>query len=328
MLAHGKHSMKGFTVVELLIVVVVIAILAAITVVAYNGITGRSRDASVSSDVLAAVKKLETLKIESTSGQYPSSLTGTGITASGSNVYDYEYSSIDNSFCIQSSNGATVWYASSVQTAAKPGTCGSDGMIGQWTFNGNANDSGPNGLNATTSGVTLATGQNGQASSAYSFPGSAAYITAGSSSLFNVTELTMSVWARPATTAAVQSLMAKEGKQKYRLNATSGMGLLASSTTGWTHTHNCSFAYATNTWYHTALTISSASGRAKLFVNGVQICDNPGPIITGYNTNDLMIGSYNLAGGEGFNGILDDARFYGRALTAAEIKGLYDTGAQ
>ncbi len=328
MLAAQRQHSRGFTIVELLIVVVVISILAAITVVAYNGITARSREASVSSDVLSAVKKLETLKIESTNGQYPSSLAGTGIAASGSNTYDYEYSSTDNSFCIQSSNGTTVWYASSVQTAAKPGTCGSDGMIGQWTFNGNSNDSGLNGLNATTSGVTLATGQNGQTNSAYSFPGSAAYITAGNSSLFNVTELTMSVWARPASAATVQTLMAKESKQKYRLNATAGMGVLASTTTGWTHTHNCAFAYAVNTWYHTALTISSASGRAKLFVNGVQICDNPGPIITGYNTNELMIGSYNLAGGEGFNGILDDARFYGRALTAAEIKGVYDSGAQ
>lgn len=40
MLAQKK---KGFTIVELLIVVVVIAILAAITIVAYNGIQARAR---------------------------------------------------------------------------------------------------------------------------------------------------------------------------------------------------------------------------------------------------------------------------------------------
>ena len=34
---------QGFTIVELLIVVVVIAILAAITIIAYNGITTRTR---------------------------------------------------------------------------------------------------------------------------------------------------------------------------------------------------------------------------------------------------------------------------------------------
>lgn len=38
---------KGFTIVELLIVVVVIAILAAITVVSYNGITAQAEDSAL-----------------------------------------------------------------------------------------------------------------------------------------------------------------------------------------------------------------------------------------------------------------------------------------
>lgn len=51
-MAH-KHVdyRSGFTIVELLIVVVVIAILASITVVSYNGITGRANDAAVQSDL-------------------------------------------------------------------------------------------------------------------------------------------------------------------------------------------------------------------------------------------------------------------------------------
>lgn len=42
---------SGFTIVELLIVIVIIGILAAITVVAYNGIQGRAHDVAVQSDV-------------------------------------------------------------------------------------------------------------------------------------------------------------------------------------------------------------------------------------------------------------------------------------
>ena len=42
---------KGFTIVELLIVIVVIAILAAITIVAYNGIQTRARNTQVTAGV-------------------------------------------------------------------------------------------------------------------------------------------------------------------------------------------------------------------------------------------------------------------------------------
>lgn len=41
----------GFTIVELLIVIVVIGILAAITIVAYNGIQNRANDVSVQADL-------------------------------------------------------------------------------------------------------------------------------------------------------------------------------------------------------------------------------------------------------------------------------------
>lgn len=51
-------SKPGFTIVELLIVIVVIGILAAITIVAYNGVQSRTNDTSVKSDLAAFSKKL------------------------------------------------------------------------------------------------------------------------------------------------------------------------------------------------------------------------------------------------------------------------------
>lgn len=46
-----RQHLRGFTIVELLIVVVVIAILAAIAVVSYNGIQAKAHDATVRSDL-------------------------------------------------------------------------------------------------------------------------------------------------------------------------------------------------------------------------------------------------------------------------------------
>ncbi|HET8884096.1 MAG TPA: prepilin-type N-terminal cleavage/methylation domain-containing protein, partial [Candidatus Saccharimonadales bacterium] len=55
----------GFTIVELLIVIVVIGILAAITIVAYNGIQERARDIQRQSDIAAIGKALQIWSINS-----------------------------------------------------------------------------------------------------------------------------------------------------------------------------------------------------------------------------------------------------------------------
>ena len=62
----NKHN--GFTIVELLIVIVVIGTLAGIAVVAYSGITRQANDTAVQSDLKNLATKLEMVLAES--GQY------------------------------------------------------------------------------------------------------------------------------------------------------------------------------------------------------------------------------------------------------------------
>lgn len=63
----------GFTIVELLIVIVVIAILAAITIVSYTGIQQRTYDSAIQSDLNAIGKKIVQYEIQNS--QFPTGAT-------------------------------------------------------------------------------------------------------------------------------------------------------------------------------------------------------------------------------------------------------------
>jgi len=104
---------KGFTIVELLIVIVVIAILAAITIVSYNGIQNRANDSAVQSDLAAFVKKMEMIKIDSTTGTYPSTLTtAMGFTFS-KDAYGRDDQSRNVRYCYNSSTDSYIMMVNS-----------------------------------------------------------------------------------------------------------------------------------------------------------------------------------------------------------------------
>ena len=117
---------RGFTIVELLIVVVIIAILAAITIVAYNGIQNRAKSSAGQSTANAIVKKLEA--INSVKGSYYSSAVG--VTAALLNTYSaadpkVTEANIDNAATIastvptsNSASGLTATSASNGNTVA------------------------------------------------------------------------------------------------------------------------------------------------------------------------------------------------------------------
>jgi prepilin-type N-terminal cleavage/methylation domain-containing protein len=64
-----RRSTSGFTIVELLIVIVVIAILAAVSVVAYTGIQNRANDSAIQSDLRNLSMKVN--EYYALHGEYP-----------------------------------------------------------------------------------------------------------------------------------------------------------------------------------------------------------------------------------------------------------------
>lgn len=94
----------GFTIVELLIVVVVIAILATITIVSYNGIQNRVHDSAVASDLKALGTKIEAWKIDN-NNQYPS-----GGSSSGTHLPELSFKASKSAYATGSATQNNIWY--------------------------------------------------------------------------------------------------------------------------------------------------------------------------------------------------------------------------
>jgi len=165
---RGQRS--GFTIVELLIVVVVIAILAAITIVSYNGITNKANDSVVSSDVASSAKKAELYKINN--GYYPkpsdfatdpntqAALNSVTVATRGaywtaSNAYLYCYSEAGVAFMARSKSGAGFY----------SGTYGSG--VFEWVSDANASLCPLAGVETTSTGYGNAWFYSGNPGSGY-----------------------------------------------------------------------------------------------------------------------------------------------------------------
>lgn len=112
-LIPGQRT-RGFTIVELLIVVVVIAILAAITIVAYNGIQTRATNNSIQQVANAWVKALKHHR--TTTGQWINGWTCLG------EGYPYGVSGTDTSGTAQcrDTNGTGYIEQPTFKTAIRP----------------------------------------------------------------------------------------------------------------------------------------------------------------------------------------------------------------
>lgn len=119
-----KQTQRGFTIVELLIVIVVIALLAAIALVAYNGIDDKAKASKVAYSLNQASKKVRLWQAENLDGP-PATLADAGISNTADVSYQYSVDSTASpaTFCISATTVSTSYYLSSSSNTAQPGIC-------------------------------------------------------------------------------------------------------------------------------------------------------------------------------------------------------------
>jgi hypothetical protein len=215
--------------------------------------------------------------------------------------------------------------------AQVPSYVPTNGLVGYWPFNGNANDESGNGNNGTVNGATLTSDRNGNQNKAYLFDSLYDHIIipdAQSLSLLN-TNFTFNSWILPFDNGfhfiwykgfSTGNDMLKyffgwgNDKFSYHIN---GPGL---STGIW--------AYSTTipdiNWQMG--TIVKLVDTIKFYINGSfinqTVISNPVSNTTGY---DVLIGSNEPQSTSGFwNGKLDDIGIWNRVLNQQEIADLYN----
>lgn len=123
MWAKNKYS-AGFTIVELLIVIVVIGILAAITIVAYNGVQNRARTSAVTSQLTQAAKKITIWQVDNP-GVSPTTLADAGIADTGNVAFQYTSNNTmsPSTYCVTATYGALMYYVDQATSTPTVGIC-------------------------------------------------------------------------------------------------------------------------------------------------------------------------------------------------------------
>jgi hypothetical protein len=229
-------------------------------------------------------------------------------------------------FRVSSTNSAGTGAWSS--TVASESTI-TNGLIGWWSFNGNANDVSGGNYNGSVTGATLTTGQGGQANTAYRFAAACCqYITTTALPSLPST-LSISAWvypiAYPSERAQIVVNSGGGSTNSYYMSLNSD-GSLQSYWYGTSSPGYHSSGAGTvplNQWSFGTVTWSGS--QAKLYVNGVlkaTVTTTGG----GATSNPILIGS--AISSRELNGSLDDIRIYNRVLSLDEIQGLYADGAR
>lgn len=331
----------GFTVVELLVVIVVLGILASIGVVGYGAWKTRTAQNVIKSDLINVVAAMESARNFGTRG-YPATVPAT---VSASKDVTFFGGGFNNrqAFCVQATStqsAGVIMHVTNTNKTPQTGSCStSSGVMAVWPMNGTSDASG-NSPNLVGYNVTPATGQNGLANNAYGFNGTNAYMDGGTSTNFTFTNnFTLSAWIYPTgyhtvgTYGLMNGIIARGPATTYNyalelkdsttisfIKRTGAEGLQFNNFTG--------VPTLTNKW--TLVTAVVAGGNVTLYINGQVFGSSPiVGSIAGAANDRLFIGT---TGGNSnpetlFIGSIDDVRIINRALHAADVIDLYADGA-
>jgi PKD repeat protein len=207
-----------------------------------------------------------------------------------------------------------------------------NGLVGYWPFNGNANDASGNGNNGTVNGAVLTADRFGNANSAYYFDGVNDYISIPNSPTLNFEansqSYSISLWCKtndPTLTSVSSRLIEKRNKNypySWQVNHDTVIGCV----------YDVSIVnivklsvIGDNIWHNLMVVVNQNTDSIYSYFDGQLFDKIKNTIVnTTINTAALYIAqSYSLD--RPYHGIIDDIMIYNRVLTKSEVQTIYQS---
>ena len=211
--------------------------------------------------------------------------------------------------------------------AQLPSYLPTDGLVGWWPFNGNANDESGNGNDGTVNGATLTSDRNSISNRSFIFSGSQS-ITVQHTNQFNMgSNFTVSIWFTVDNFNGIRTLINKNtfgnGNRDYF-----NIGILPNSGVVYTQFGDGNLIDnivnpnppSLNTWYNATMSVSDS---VKLYINGQLIESHLRTIVPLENSENVSFGYWETQTTTYHYGKLDDIGIWNRALTQQEITALF-----
>jgi hypothetical protein len=225
-------------------------------------------------------------------------------------------------------------------TAQVPGYVPTDGLVGWWPFNGNANDESGNGNDGVVNGATLTEDRFGNTEAAYGFDGVDDYII-GDSDALPTDERTVSVWFYAISIGEGfkgKHVMGYGGDacgESWLMQIDSWLFQNTYEISGHCNVNGSYSDYGGNhpngAWHHWVGTSSSTG--TVMYLDGILLLSTTESFSSTYvQDRDFLFGAVPYNNGLGFyidsysnpwHGSLDDIAIYNRALSQEEITALY-----
>jgi hypothetical protein len=234
--------------------------------------------------------------------------------------------------------------------AQVPSSVPTDGLVGYWPFNGNANDETGNGNNGTVNGAILSTDRFGSENNSYFFDGNASKIYFNLNSIENTipsgSELTTSLWVKSSDLNGPLISM-RGGNILYDFNIGTLSDILISPGNYGIFVRDVCCGTGNNKFasnpidgnWHMLTIVRYSNGLMHLYKDGLldEVTEpgNNGELVFDsefmtFGAEEVWIvgaqgscGSCNSVDQQHLNGQLDDIGIWNRALTEQEVANLY-----